>query len=124
MAKEVNGSGHGYDYWLMKPVMVQLRAPLAYCQDGGPVAVKCEIDGEEKEFLYGTPLPAGAQSEQASLFISGMLVTDPFDRNKLILRWSQRTGQGATMFETSLHPEAIAFVTLIPEHKPTSRIVT
>lgn len=118
---------HPWAFWFAKPVMVQLREPLALFTDGGPVEVHgVTPDGKDVTTTYGGPqgLPgADKQGPPAALQINGELQPDPAHPDRLILSAELTINDQKFRFLTSIDPATISYVSVIPTHTPKSTVI-
>lgn len=116
-----------FAYCMNKPVMVQFKGLFIIPDDNGGVEVTTYNEKDEKNVtLYGSPMFKIQQQEpdNPTPCLSGILQRHPMSENRLMLRSRVLRGGHPVTLEVSCDPGDIAFVTMIPEHTPKSRLVT
>lgn len=122
----VEAKTHPWAFWFGKPVLVQLREPLALFVDGGGVEVEgVTSEGENVTHTYGKPLPVPGGDKQGPpvmLQLPGRIDADPVHPDRVILVVEVKSQGGQMRFLTSVRTEDISYVTMIPEHAPQSKL--
>lgn len=121
-------------FWFYKPVAVQFKQPYVICGDVGPREVTTvDSEGAEKVCTYGTPaLVMGGTGQQRGPMgvpvATGELYPDPQHPERLIMEVDFASAnvpaEQLPKVIIAVDPNNIEFITVIPEHKPPSKLVT